>query len=157
MYLATVQSTGLSRSDHMESWPDEAVCAYSRGHSEENTHVPLKLCKNRCDLTASFEIFSGHPLQCRLIVSKLAGNVLLIEATQAKMMWRVINSGKSACLLLTLHCTFFDHYVLYSVSVLNTSVLLKVRFALCLPTDLTICIACVVALIACLPLYHDSV
>ena len=57
----------------------------------------------------------------------LAGTVLLIEATPAKMMWRVINSGKSACLLLTLHSSFFDHYVLYSMALLNTSVLLKVR------------------------------
>jgi hypothetical protein len=43
------------------------------------------------------------------------------------MMWRVINSGKSACLLLTLHSAFFDHYVLYQTNLLNTSVLLKVR------------------------------
>lgn len=54
------------------------------------------------------------------------------------MMWRVINSSKSACLLLTLHSAFFDHYVLYQIKLLNTSVLLKVRAV----NDSTIQLAC---------------
>jgi hypothetical protein len=53
--------------------------------------------------------------------------VLLIEASTTHMVWRMINSSKTACLMITLQSTFFEHYVLYNVSSMNSSVLLKVR------------------------------
>lgn len=57
---------------------------------------------------------------------ELAGTVLLIEASTNKMCWRIINSAKSACLMITLQSQFFEHYLLYEVSLMTASVLLKV-------------------------------
>jgi hypothetical protein len=59
--------------------------------------------------------------------SKRAGTVLLIEASTNKMCWRIINSAKSACLMISLESRFFEHYLLYDVSLMTASVLLKVR------------------------------
>ena len=89
----------------------------------------------RTFLSCCAKIGMNHSFVCGRLVSPprrllmqavFAGTVLLIEATPEKMMWRVINSAKSACLLLTLHSAFFDYYVLYQIKLLNTSVLLKV-------------------------------
>eukprot|EP00892_Ulva_mutabilis_P003355 jgi/Ulvmu1/1391/UM011_0119.1 len=53
------------------------------------------------------------------------GTVLLIEASPSQMRWRTINSAKSCCILITLESTMFQHYVLYTVTSMNASVLLK--------------------------------
>lgn len=58
--------------------------------------------------------------------AEFAGTVLLIEASTNKMCWRIINSAKSACLMISLQSRFFEHYLLYDVALMTASVLLKV-------------------------------
>ena len=52
--------------------------------------------------------------------------MLLIEASTNKMCWRIINSAKSACMMISLQSRFFEHYLLYDVALMTASVLLKV-------------------------------
>lgn len=66
-------------------------------------------------------------LACNLMQMPRAGSVVLIEATASQMNWRVINSAKSACLLISMQDKLFDHFVLYQQQEWTTSVLLKVR------------------------------
>ena len=73
-----------------------------------------------------FLLDNTHCSTGALHVTELAGTVLLIEASTNKMCWRIINSAKSACMMISLQNHFFEHYLLYDVALMTASVLLKV-------------------------------